>query len=135
MLLLVLACLAFVIGSFSILEHTKVVSHIVVALIGIVFFGLGGLYMLYDTIKERLTGKPFLTITDEAIISEGIKQTVIHFADVESFEVVKKLWKALCLECSTCAMFFSSSLMVSISAFCAAESCRRGPSAPPSCYS
>ena len=89
MLPLVLACLAFVIVSFSILEHAKVVSHIVVALIGIVFFGLGGLYMLYDTIKERLTGKPFLTITDEAIISEGIKQTVIHFADVESFEVVK----------------------------------------------
>ena len=65
------------------------VFHIVVAWIGIVFFGLGGLYMLYATMKERLTDKPFLAITDEGIISEGVKKTVIHFADVESFEVEK----------------------------------------------
>ena len=74
---------------FFILEHTKDIFHLVVAWLGIVFFGLGGLYMLYAMLKERLTGKPFLTITDEGIISEGVKQTVIHFADVESFEVVK----------------------------------------------
>ena len=45
--------------------------------------------MLYATLQERLTGKPFLTITDDRIISEGLKQTVIHFSDVESFDVVK----------------------------------------------
>ena len=39
--------------------------------------------------KERLTGKPFLTITDEAIITEWIKQTVIRFTDVQSFNVAK----------------------------------------------
>jgi hypothetical protein len=39
--------------------------------------------------KERLTGKPFLTITDEDIINEGMKQMVIYFADVVSFEVAK----------------------------------------------
>ena len=89
MLILALACLALVVGSFFMLEHTKDVFHLVVAWIGIVFFSLCGMYMLYAMLKERLTGKPFLTITDEGIISEGVKQTVIHFADVESFEVVK----------------------------------------------
>ena len=50
-------------------------SHVVVALIGIVFFGWCGLYILYVTLKERLTGKPFLTITDEVIIREDMKHT------------------------------------------------------------
>ena len=89
MLFLVFACVIFVVGSVFMLEHTKDVFHVVVAWIGIVLFGLGGLYMLYATLKERLTGKPFLTITDDRIISEGLKQTVIHFSDVESFDVVK----------------------------------------------
>ena len=89
MLFLVFACVIFVVGSVYMLEHTKDVFHVVVAWIGIVLFGLGGLYMLYATLKERLTGKPFLTITDDRIISEGLKQTVIHFSDVESFDVVK----------------------------------------------
>ena len=89
MLFLVFACVIFVVGSVYMLEHTKDVFHVVVAWISIAFFGLGGLYMLYATLKERLTGKPFLTITDDRIISEGLKQTVIHFSDVESFDVVK----------------------------------------------
>ena len=89
MLLLAFACVIFVVGSVFMLEHTKAIFHVVVAWISIVFFGLGGLYMLYATLKERLTGKPFLTITDDRIISEGVKQTVIHFSDVESFDVVK----------------------------------------------
>ena len=89
MLFLVFACVIFVVGSVFMLEHTKDVFHVVVAWIGISCFGLGGLYMLYATLKERLTGKPFLTITDDRIISEGLKQTVIHFSDVESFDVVK----------------------------------------------
>lgn len=89
MLLMAFGCLAFVAGSVFMLEHTKVFFHVVVVWIGIAFFGVGGLYMLYATLNERLIGKPFLTITDEAIICVGAKQTVIRFADVESFEVVK----------------------------------------------
>lgn len=89
MLLLALASLAFVVLCVPILSNSKSVFYVVVALAGIVFFGLGGLYILYAMMKERLTGKPYLTITDEAVISEGLKQTVIRFADVKSFNVVK----------------------------------------------
>ena len=89
MFLLVLASLAFAVMSFLMISHSTNGFHIVVGWIGVAFFGLGGLYMLYDTLKERLMGKPFLTITDEAVICEGMKQSVIRFADVKSFEVVK----------------------------------------------
>ena len=89
MLLLSLASLAFAVAGFLMAIHSPKGFHIVVGWIGVVFFGLGGLYMLYGMLKERLTGKPFLTITDEAVIMEGMKQAVIRFADVESFNVVK----------------------------------------------
>lgn len=89
MLLLVLASFAIAVAGFFMTIHSPKGFHIVVGWISVVFFGLGGLYMLYGTLKERLTGKPFLTITDEAIICEGMKQTVIRFADVKSFNVVK----------------------------------------------
>ena len=89
MLLLVLASLVFAVAGFFMAIHSPKGFHIVVGWISVVFFGLGGLYMLYGTLKERLTGKPFLTITDEAVIMDGMKQAVIRFADVKSFNVVK----------------------------------------------
>ena len=89
MLLLALASLTFAVAGFLMAIHSPKGFHIVVGWIGVVFFGLGGLYMLYGTLKERLTGKPFLTITDEAVIMDGMKHAVIRFADVESFNVVK----------------------------------------------
>lgn len=89
MLLLALASLAFAVAGFFMAIHSTKVFHIVVGWIGVVFFGLGGLNMLFVMLKERLMGKPFLTITDEAIIKEWTKQTVIRFADVKSFNVVK----------------------------------------------
>ena len=89
MLLLVLTSLAFAVAGFLMAIHSTKGFHIVVGWIGVAFFGLGGLYMLYASLKERLTGKPFLTVTDEAVIMEGMKQAVIRFADVELFNVVK----------------------------------------------
>lgn len=89
MLLLAIVSLAMAVGGYLMAIHSPKGFDIVVGWIGVVFFGLGGLYMLYGMLKERLTGKPFLTITDEAVIMEGMKQAVIRFADVESFNVVK----------------------------------------------
>lgn len=89
MLLLAIVSLAMAVGGYLMAIHSPKGFDIVVGWIGVLFFGLGGLYMLYGTLKERLTGKPFLTITDEAVIMEGMKQAVIRFADVKSFNVVK----------------------------------------------
>lgn len=89
MLLLALASLAFAVAGFFMTIHSPKGFHIIVGWISVVFFGLGGFYMLYGTLNERLTDKPFLTITDEAVIMDGMKHAVIRFADVESFNVAK----------------------------------------------
>ena len=89
MLLLAIVSLAMAVGGNLMAIHSPKGFHIVVGWIGVVFFGVCGIYMLYGMLKERLTGKPFLTITDEAIITEWIKQTVIRFTDVQSFNVAK----------------------------------------------
>jgi hypothetical protein len=89
MLLLVLASLTFAVAGFFMTIHSPRGFHVVVGWVSVAFFGTGGLYMLYGALKERLTGKPFLTITDEAVIMDGMKQAVIRFADMESFNVAK----------------------------------------------
>lgn len=89
MLLLAIVSLAMAVGGYLMAIHSPKGFHIVVGWIGVVFFGVCGIYMLYGMLKERLTGKPFLTITDEAVIMDGMKHAVIHFADVESFNMVK----------------------------------------------
>ena len=89
MLLMSLGCLVFVVFGILILNHPKNGSDVFVAWLGIAFFGMGGLFMLYSMLKERLTGRPFLRITDKRIIIGDMKQTIVNFADVESFEVVK----------------------------------------------
>ena len=89
MLLLAIVSLAMAVGGYLMAIHSPKGFDIIVGWIGVVFFGVCGIYVLYGMLKERLTGKPFLTITDEAVIMEGMKQAVIRFADVESFNVVK----------------------------------------------
>ena len=89
MLLFAIVSLVMAVGSYLMAIHSPKGFHIIVGWIGVVFFGVCGIYMLYGMLKERLTGKPFLTITDEAVIMDGMKHAVIHLADVESFNMVK----------------------------------------------
>lgn len=52
----------------------------------ILFFGLGGLFMLWLMLKERITHTPYYIITDESIISNsGLKTIEIRFVYVERF--------------------------------------------------
>ena len=88
-LLMALGCFVFIAFSIFMLNNPKSVFSVIVAWIGIAFFGLASLSILYSLFMERLMNKPFLTITDTSIISQGIKQTIINFADVKSFQVVK----------------------------------------------
>ena len=85
MLLMGIGGLAFAVLIILILRSPKA-GNVIIGYIGIVFFGLGGLALIYWALKERLTGCPFLTITDEGIICNGgWKQYEIRFADVNSF--------------------------------------------------
>ncbi|MBR6601561.1 MAG: hypothetical protein IKK87_06915 [Bacteroidaceae bacterium] len=58
---------------------------IIAAWIGILFFGLGGLFVAYLVLKEQLTRTPYLVITDEKVIMNAGKPWEASFADVEIF--------------------------------------------------
>lgn len=85
--LLILCCLAFAAGSVLILldGNEKPLMVIIAAWIGILFFGLGGLFVAYLVLKELLTRTPYLVITDEKVIMNGEKPWEASFADVEIF--------------------------------------------------
>lgn len=89
MLLLGLGSMAFVAMGVFMLQHPDNSFHVIVAWASILFFGPCGIYTLYAMLKERLTNRPYLTITDKSIILQGTKQIAINFADVQSFQVVK----------------------------------------------
>ena len=85
--LLILCCLAFAAGCVLILldGNEKPLMVIIAAWIGILFFGLGGLFVAYLVLKEQLTRTPYLVITDEKVIMNAGKPWEASFADVEIF--------------------------------------------------
>ena len=87
MLLLFLGSILFVCGGVYILHMYKNVYHLVVGWGTIVFFGCGGIVLLWSFLKERLFDQPHLTINDEGISYRGMKTWHVRFADVASFEV------------------------------------------------
>lgn len=55
----------------------------------LLFFGGGGLFMAFLVLKERLSGKAYLIITDKEVKMNMTKEWKIAFADVESFSLVQ----------------------------------------------
>ena len=53
----------------------------------IVSFALFGLTVIYTILRERIGHRPYLVITDEAVILDSGKKREIRFADVESFKL------------------------------------------------
>ena len=86
MILLFLGCLLFVFGGVYVLHMHRNVYHPVVGWGCIVFFGCGGIVLLWSFLKERLFGQAHLTITDKEITYRGMKTWHVRFADVVSFE-------------------------------------------------
>jgi len=89
--LLILCCLAFAAGSVLILldGNEKPLKVIIAAWTGILFFGMGGLFVAYLVLKELLTRTPYLVITDEKVIMNGEKLWEASFADVEIFFLIR----------------------------------------------
>lgn len=56
---------------------------------GMLFFGIGGVFLLYLTLKVRL--HPYLTITNKNLIQSrvesGLSDWEIHFSEVDHFEL------------------------------------------------
>ena len=79
----VIACLAMAgLGIFASLQKGGMPWFVWIA---IVFFGLGGLFMAYLVVKEKITHRPYLVITDDYVRINSGKGWEIRFADVDSF--------------------------------------------------
>lgn len=89
--LLILVCFAFAaLGLHTLIVHPE--KNGFMFWLGLLFFGLGGIFMLWLILRERITGKPYYLVTDESVImNSGLKAWEIRFADVESFFLVGKM--------------------------------------------
>lgn len=60
--------------------------------LGLLFFGLGGIFMLWLILRERITGKPYYVVTDESVtMNSGLKAWEVRFDDVDRFFLVGKM--------------------------------------------
>ena len=89
--LLILVCFAFAgLGIHSLVVHPE--KSGIVFWLGLLFFGLGGLFMLWLILRERITDKPYYLVTDESVtMNSGLKAWEVRFDDVESFFLVGKM--------------------------------------------
>ena len=59
----------------------------------IVFFALGGLFLAYLVVKEKIAHQPYLIITDESVKMMSGKGYEIRYADVDAF-FMTRVWSA-----------------------------------------
>jgi len=84
-LLLLLVTLVFVVmGVFALQKH----PDDLMLWLGISFFGIGGVFLLFLVLKERLMRTPFLTVTDKSVVMSTLKDWEINFVDVERFFLI-----------------------------------------------
>ena len=64
-------------------------NHSFIVWVCILFFGIGGLYVLFLILRERINNKPYYIITDECVIMDsGMKKWEVRFSDVEEFYLI-----------------------------------------------
>ncbi|MBQ9559322.1 MAG: hypothetical protein IJ762_10770 [Bacteroidaceae bacterium] len=80
---LIAVCFVFVALGIFILLHG---GHSFIAWGNILFFGGGGLFMLFLILRERISHKAYYIVTDESVlVDSGMKKWEVRFADVEEF--------------------------------------------------
>ena len=82
-----IVCLAFAVSSLVLIYQGK--GNALALSGGMLFFGIGGLFLLYLTLRVRL--RPYLTITDKSLFQSRAESWLpdyeIHFAQVDRFEL------------------------------------------------
>ena len=82
--LLLLACAVFVAAAVFFITKGR---HVVIYSVSLIIFGGGGLYLSYLFLRERLTGKAYLVISDKSLRINTLKEREVLFSDVSSFNV------------------------------------------------
>ena len=83
---LIAICFVFVAMGIFILLHGK---QSFIAWTCILFFGGGGLFVLFLILREIISHKAYYIITDESVsMDSGMKKWEVRFADVEEFFLI-----------------------------------------------
>ena len=87
----ILICFAFAaLGIHTLIVHPEKMGFWLWT--GLLFFGLGGIFMLWLILRERITGKPYYVVTDESVtMNSGLKAWEVRFDDVERFFLAGKM--------------------------------------------
>ena len=95
-LLLVMAAGFLVFGSYVSIGQGVFLT--VVGVIGLVFFGFGGLYILWLLTTEMIFNKPYIQIFHDGVVVRGKKPIRYMFSDVKKFHLIgyngKKKWNS-----------------------------------------
>jgi len=86
--MLLIVCVVFVVAAIFLLNQG---GNQFIAWICILFFGIGGLFIASLVIKEKITGKPYLLITDKSVVMNSLKDWEIAFSDVEYFKLIGEM--------------------------------------------
>jgi len=82
---LIAICFGFVAFGLHVLSEFSSGGMVVIWL-GVLLFGLGGLFMLWVLLKERNSGQAYYVITADSItMNSGFKSWTVRFADVDGF--------------------------------------------------
>ena len=81
---LFIGCIVFVAAAVFMMIHGE---HFWIGLLSIIFFGGSGLFICFLLLRERLTGKAYLVISDKSLRINTLKKQDVLFSDVISFNV------------------------------------------------
>lgn len=83
--LVLIACVVFVVLSCVFFEENPTIM-----ILSMLLFGAGGILFLYTVIKDSITDKPYLLITDRKVtMYNSFKEFDIFFADVDTFSATE----------------------------------------------
>jgi len=94
MAIYIIGCFVFVASGWYVICNPRNYLDIFMGWLGVLFFGLGGLMLLYLAIKEFLMRKPYLTITEKSVIARSLTTKEYLLEDVDYFKYLKA-WKLI----------------------------------------
>ena len=91
MAIYIVGCFLFAEGGWYMIGHPRNNLDIFMGWLGVLFFGLGGLMLLYLAVKEFLLRNPYLTITDKSVIARSLTTKEYLLEDIDYFEYQRAL--------------------------------------------
>ena len=88
MLLMMAGCVTFVNVAILMCGDDRI-PRMICGVLAVLFFSFGFFAFSYMLIMERLMGSPYISVSDQQVIVRGVRPFVVHFCDVEAFQLIK----------------------------------------------